>query len=91
MFTKKNIVENGLFSGLEFRKSRLDHICTFHKYSQTVKEISIYENLKMKKARVTTWHYRSPSLRVVERAEVLPEFMETSDVVKNFVNSFVKC
>ena len=35
--------------------------------------------------RVAIWHYGSPSLRVVERAEVLPEFLETSDVVKNYV------
>ena len=36
--------------------------------------------------RVAIWHYGSPSLIVVERAEVLPEFMETSDDVKNVVN-----
>jgi len=40
------------------------------------------------KSRVTIWHYGSPSLRVVE---VLSEFMETLDYIKNFVNSFLWC
>jgi len=39
--------------------------------------------------RVTTGHYGSPSLRVVvERLEVLPEFLETSGYLGNFVISF---
>ena len=51
----------------------------------------MYLKIGLENVRVAIWHYGSPSLRVVERAEVLPEFMETTDDVKNFVNSFVSC
>ena len=49
-------------------------------------------NIERARARVSRGRSHpilSPSLGVVEQADVLPEFLETSDAIRNFVISFL--